>query len=158
MTTMTPPTGHATSPAAPSDGWMRNALCRQVDSSLFFPEGRGGSVVMQTAQAKQVCNLCPVKSACLEWAVDTGQSSGVWGGMSEDERRPLLRAREDQRRSSYDRCIDEQAYIEERAAQGASHVTIADELNVCRVALGRAWRFFQAERQQAASAEAVNAA
>ena len=156
MTTTTRPTGRVTTPAAPSDDWMRDALCRQVDSALFFPEGRGGSVVMQTEQAKQVCNLCPAKAACLAWALDTGQPSGVWGGLSEDERLPMLRARAN-RQSSYDRCIDEQAYIEERAAQGASHVMIAAELNVCRVALGRAWRFFQAEREQTAATEAVNA-
>lgn len=155
---MTTATRRPTTNATPSDTWMRTALCRQIDSALFFPEGRGGAVVMQTEQAKQVCNLCPVKTACLEWAVETGQSAGVWGGLSEDERLPLLRARADQRKSSYDRCIDEQAYIEARAAEGASHVTIAAELNVCRVSLGRAWRFFQAQRRQAAAVQAVDAA
>lgn len=156
MTTMTPPTRRPTTSAAPSDAWMRDALCRQVDSALFFPEGRGGSVVMQTEQAKQVCNLCPVKAACLAWALDTGQSSGVWGGMSEDERRAALRERDDQRKSSYARCIDEQEYIEQRLAEGASHRQIAEELGLAYSSVGKAVRFFEAER--AANAEEVNAA
>ena len=155
---MTATTRRPTTPATASDAWMEHGLCRQVDPALFFPEGRGMAVVLQTEQAKQVCNRCPVRAACLEWAVDTGQSSGVWGGLSEDERLPLLRARAQQRHSGYARCIDEQAYIEERVADGASHGAIAEELNVCRTAVGRAWRFFESERQHTQTAEAVNAA
>ncbi len=49
--------------------------------------------LLQIAEAKAVCERCPVISECLTWALETGQDAGVWGGMSEDERRSLKRRR-----------------------------------------------------------------
>lgn len=154
---MTATTRRPTTNASPSTSWMPYGLCRQVDADLFFPEGRGTSITTQTDHAKTVCNRCPVKSRCLDWAVETGQSSGVWGGLSEDERRPLLRERAAQRQSGYSRCIEQQEFIEQRVAEGASHREIGDELGVCHTSVGRAWRFFQSERQVSQS-EQVKAA
>lgn len=71
--------------------WRHSALCRDEDPELFFPVGTNGPALLQIEQAKTVCGRCPVQSACLEWAFESGQDAGVWGGMSEDERRAFKR-------------------------------------------------------------------
>jgi WhiB family redox-sensing transcriptional regulator len=71
--------------------WRHRALCRDEDPELFFPIGTTGPAVVQIEQAKAVCRRCPVMQSCLEWALSSGQDSGVWGGLSEDERRALKR-------------------------------------------------------------------
>jgi len=73
--------------------WVGRARCKDEDPELFFPTGTTGSSTLQTEMAKAVCGLCEVRPECLEWALATGQDSGVWGGQSEDERRALRRAR-----------------------------------------------------------------
>ncbi|MDD7384118.1 MAG: WhiB family transcriptional regulator [Actinomycetaceae bacterium] len=73
--------------------WRSRAACLTEDPELFFPIGNSGSALTQIEEAKRVCARCQVSSACLEWAMDNGQDSGVWGGMSEDERRSLKRRR-----------------------------------------------------------------
>lgn len=71
--------------------WRHRAACRDEDPELFFPIGTTGPAEFQTDQAKAVCRRCPVVEDCLSWAMETGQDSGVWGGLSEDERRALKR-------------------------------------------------------------------
>jgi WhiB family redox-sensing transcriptional regulator len=71
--------------------WRHVAACREVDPELFFPIGNSGPALLQIEEAKQVCRRCAVIEECLRWAIDTGQDAGVWGGMSEDERRALKR-------------------------------------------------------------------
>lgn len=71
--------------------WRHTAICRDEDPELFFPIGTTGPAATQVAQAKIVCQRCPAVEPCLEWALDTGQDAGVWGGASEDERRALMR-------------------------------------------------------------------
>jgi len=71
--------------------WRHIAACREVDPELFFPIGNSGPALLQIEEAKQVCRRCPAIDECLRWAIDTGQDAGVWGGMSEDERRALKR-------------------------------------------------------------------
>ncbi len=71
--------------------WRHRAACREEDPELFFPIGTTGPAFHQTEQAKAVCRRCDVTDACLAWAMETGQDSGVWGGLSEDERRTLKR-------------------------------------------------------------------
>ena len=71
--------------------WRHRAACRDVDPELFFPIGNTGPALMQIEEAKQVCHACPVSDPCLKWALDSGQDAGVWGGLSEDERRALKR-------------------------------------------------------------------
>ena len=148
---MSTTTRHATTGAAPD--WTY-ALCAQTDPALFFPEGVGARIVQLTEQAKRICDRCPIRSACLEWAVETGQTAGVWGGLDEKERRVMLRLRTD-RSDAYERCIAEQEYIEQRAAQGASHRLIGDELGVGHSTVGKAWRFFEAERESERAAAAA---
>ena len=75
-------------------GLQSRANCMGVDPDLFFPE-RGAS----TREAKEVCRGCVVKDDCLEYALDNGEKFGIWGGMSERERRRLRRARAIERRA-----------------------------------------------------------
>lgn len=78
---------------ADPNGWAARAACRHADPDLFFPVAPAGPSARQVAQAKEVCAHCPVRRPCLEFAVDTGQGFGVWGGASEDERR-VMRSRQ----------------------------------------------------------------
>lgn len=71
--------------------FRHRAICKDEDPELFFPVGNTGPALTQIAEAKTVCRRCPVVSDCLTWALDSGQDAGVWGAMSEDERRVLKR-------------------------------------------------------------------
>ena len=71
---------------------LLRAACRDEDPELFFPVGKTGPALLQIEDAKAVCRRCEVVDACLRWALETGQDDGVWGGMSEDERRSMRRA------------------------------------------------------------------
>jgi|JI10StandDraft_1071094.scaffolds.fasta_scaffold170682_3 WhiB family redox-sensing transcriptional regulator len=71
--------------------WRRDAICRDTDPDLFFPVGTTGYALVQIDRAKQVCGECPVQHDCLEYALETNQDSGIWGGTSEEERRNLRR-------------------------------------------------------------------
>ena len=88
-----------TSPAMAADGrldlsllfaaphgadWMDEALCAQTDPESFYPE-KGGS----TREAKKTCERCLVRAECLDWALATDERFGIWGGLSERERRRL---------------------------------------------------------------------
>ncbi|MCT4351522.1 WhiB family transcriptional regulator [Streptomyces sp. Je 1-79] len=73
-------------------GWRESAACQNVDPDLFFPVGTGAPALIQAEEAKEVCRECPVRQACLDWAMDDSrQLSGVWGGLREDERQSLKR-------------------------------------------------------------------
>ena len=71
--------------------WRHRAACLEEDPELFFPVGNTGPSLLQIEEAKAVCRRCDVVETCLRWALDTGQDAGVWGGLSEDERRALKR-------------------------------------------------------------------
>ena len=71
--------------------WRHQSACRDEDPELFFPVGNTGPAITQIEEAKKVCNRCIVKEPCLAWALESGQDAGVWGGLSEDERRALKR-------------------------------------------------------------------
>jgi WhiB family redox-sensing transcriptional regulator len=71
--------------------WRHHAACLGEDPELFFPIGNTGPALLQIRDAKAVCNRCPVIIDCGRWAYETSQDTGVWGGMSEDERRALKR-------------------------------------------------------------------
>ena len=66
--------------------WQDQALCAQTDPEAFFPE-KGGS----TREAKRICVGCEVKQECLEYALMQDERFGIWGGLSERERRRLKR-------------------------------------------------------------------
>jgi len=68
--------------------WQDGANCRGVDTDMFFPE-RGAS----HREAKAVCRGCTVREDCLEYALVNGEKFGVWGGLSERERRRIRRKR-----------------------------------------------------------------
>ncbi|WP_226368242.1 WhiB family transcriptional regulator [Pseudonocardia sp. ICBG162] len=67
--------------------WQERALCAQTDPEAFFPE-KGGS----TREAKRICSGCEVRAECLEYALAQDERFGIWGGLSERERRRLRRA------------------------------------------------------------------
>ena len=64
--------------------WQERALCAQTDPEAFFPE-KGGS----TREAKRICLGCEVRAECLEYALANDERFGIWGGLSERERRKL---------------------------------------------------------------------
>ena len=66
--------------------WQERALCAQTDPEAFFPE-KGGS----TREAKKVCTQCEVRAECLDYALANDERFGIWGGLSERERRKLKR-------------------------------------------------------------------
>jgi WhiB family transcriptional regulator, redox-sensing transcriptional regulator len=74
--------------------WQRQANCMGVDPDLFFPE-RGAS----TREAKEVCRGCVVREDCLEYALVNAEKFGIWGGLSERERRKIRRRRALERRA-----------------------------------------------------------
>jgi WhiB family transcriptional regulator, redox-sensing transcriptional regulator len=76
------------------NGWQDRANCLGVDPDLFFPE-RGAS----TREAKEVCRGCVVRAECLEFALQNGERFGIWGGLSERERRRIRRQRAQAARS-----------------------------------------------------------
>jgi len=73
--------------------WIERAHCIGEDPELFFPVGTSGPALEQTERAKAVCRACPVIDTCLAWSLDTCQDAGVWGGLDEEERREIRRAR-----------------------------------------------------------------
>lgn len=64
--------------------WQADSLCAQTDPEAFFPE-KGGS----TRDAKRICSQCEVRAQCLEYALENDERFGIWGGLSERERRRL---------------------------------------------------------------------
>ncbi len=80
--------------------WRSKAACLDKDPELFFPVGNTGPALLQIEEAKAVCRSCEVVDTCLKWAMESGQDSGVWGGMSEDERRAMKRRAARARRAS----------------------------------------------------------
>ena len=78
--------------------WRAQAACRYTDANLFFPAGSNGAAVHQIEAAKAVCGSCLVADACLQFALETNQEAGIWGGRDEDERRGLRRVWRENRR------------------------------------------------------------
>ena len=73
--------------------WWSLAACQSADPDLFFPISGSGPALGQVARAKAVCAACRVRGDCLRYALGAGPLQGVWGGLTEEERR-LLRQRE----------------------------------------------------------------
>lgn len=72
--------------------WQEAGACREMDTELFFhPEGERGSTRRRRAEnAKAICATCPVMQQCREYALSIQEPYGIWGGMSEEERREYL--------------------------------------------------------------------
>lgn len=71
--------------------WRSKAACRDKDPELFFHVGNTSAAYQQVEEAKTVCNNCSVVKDCLKCAIEHNEDYGVWGGLSEDERRSLKR-------------------------------------------------------------------
>jgi WhiB family transcriptional regulator, redox-sensing transcriptional regulator len=85
-----PSTPEWPAPGAADEAWRLDALCAETDPEAFFPE-KGGS----TREAKRVCTGCAVRAECLEFALANDERFGIWGGLSERERRRLRLQRRD---------------------------------------------------------------
>lgn len=79
------------SPQALHADWLEGAACDGMDPELFFPS-KGPTAPQQVREAKAVCATCPVRLACLEYALSVPEHWGVWGGTTEKERQ-RIRAR-----------------------------------------------------------------
>ena len=79
----------------PDAGWRESAACSGVDSDTFFPASEEESA---TKAAKRICSECPVRDTCLQYALSTNQTSGVWGGLDAGERRRMRRRLRDRER------------------------------------------------------------
>lgn len=78
-----------TEPDAAGSFWRGEAACLTEDPELFFPEGESERYAGQIALAVEICTGCPVRLDCLDYAVRTGQRTGIWGGMTSEQRRRL---------------------------------------------------------------------
>jgi WhiB family transcriptional regulator, redox-sensing transcriptional regulator len=72
---------------------MDRGACRSAEAELFFPLSAAGPAVPQVAAAKAICQSCPVRAECLDYAMQTAQDHGIWGGTTEEERRLARRGR-----------------------------------------------------------------
>ncbi|HEX9854919.1 MAG TPA: WhiB family transcriptional regulator [Acidimicrobiia bacterium] len=79
----------------PDGSWRDHAACAGSDTDLFFPIGEDDEAA---APAKAVCAICPVREDCLQYALATNQTDGIWGGMTGAERRRLRRRLRDRER------------------------------------------------------------
>ena len=68
--------------------WRAHAECRGTDPNTFVPEGRGNGLRLYL-EARQICDRCPVKTACLDHALSNGEDMGMWGGLTPNERREI---------------------------------------------------------------------
>jgi WhiB family redox-sensing transcriptional regulator len=84
------------------DEWQEQALCRDYDNIIFFGDEGESELEKQgrEARAKAICKTCPVLEPCLEFAMETNQKYGIWGGLTAKERASLKRRRARARRAS----------------------------------------------------------
>ncbi|WP_079044275.1 WhiB family transcriptional regulator [Streptomyces anulatus] len=75
--------------------WRLSALCANpvFDPEMWHPKGTDARSVADANQAQRICRLCPVQEKCLRWSLDNHQDQGVWGGLTEQERRRIHRRR-----------------------------------------------------------------
>jgi WhiB family redox-sensing transcriptional regulator len=90
-TTMSTSTAAARLARGRRPDWRDHAACRDADPELFFPDGDARAARAQVKTAKLICRGCPVRATCLTWALASGQQHGIWGGLTEDQRRGLNR-------------------------------------------------------------------
>jgi WhiB family transcriptional regulator, redox-sensing transcriptional regulator len=73
------------------EDWWRAAACRSADPELFFPIAPTAASGSDIRRAKQICASCPVSSPCLSYALARRQEQGIWGGLTDEERRSVDR-------------------------------------------------------------------
>lgn len=143
----------ATTPRDPR--WSQQAKCGQRDPELFFPVGQSKQAQKQADSAKAVCTTCPVRAACLEWAVETGQQFGVLGGLTQEERWALIKVTPRSQGQAMDRCVEAREQILEWRKKGVSLLRIANELNVDRSVVRAALQRFARDDQRQQDLEAA---
>ena len=72
--------------------WRGRSACRDSDPDVFFPIGSTGGAVEQIETARRICTACTVREECLEFALATNQEAGIWGGVTEEDRRKLRKS------------------------------------------------------------------
>lgn len=75
-----------------AENWRKGALCRDSNADLFFPIGSTGQALEMIEAAREICNQCPAKDPCLEFALQTNQEAGIWGASTEEERRMIRKS------------------------------------------------------------------
>lgn len=79
----------------PGEAWRQLAACRKMDPALFYPDNISGpdkkTRNLYPPEAKAACNRCPVRKACLDFAVNNGEKYGLWGGKTPTERKRMTR-------------------------------------------------------------------
>lgn len=166
MTARTLPIGRTSTSAvstAETIDWRFRGACRDQEPDLFWPIGESAAARQQVEEAKEVCEWCPVRRECLDWALEARQDFGVWGGMSERERRVLHRRKAKaygaHQVSAVDQIVTERLDLFQAAVgQGLDEAGIARELstNVQTVKNVLA-RLVEEEQQLDAASEAVAA-
>ena len=112
---------------AAQDDWRRNAACTSHHPELFFPIGNSGPALAQLERAREICRSCPVRLACLEWAIVVGADDGIWGGLSEQERQSLRRRQRSGRPTAKDRSAVTSEAV--RTARTASRLRTANAVS-----------------------------
>ena len=82
--------------AVPTTDWQQYGSCRTTDATVFFPPAHfehKPERLAREAEAKAICAQCPVRLTCLDWALETREPHGVWGGYAESERKQMLTRR-----------------------------------------------------------------
>ena len=104
--------------------WQHKSACTSHDPELFFPIGSASPALAQLERARQICRSRPVQTRCLQWAISIGADDGIWGGLSEEERRSLRR----RQRSGRNRATDQRTPLppDVLAAQTASRQRTAN--------------------------------
>lgn len=136
--------------SAPRDPrWSRHAQCQYTDPEVFFPQGQSRAARNQAAEAKAVCMTCPVRTACLEWAVETQEPYGVLGGLTQEERWGLIKVTPRGPGQAMDRCDETREQIIAWRKANVSLRTIADRLNVHKsVVQAAVQRFARDDKRQ----------
>lgn len=114
--------------------WKASAECADLPTDLFFPD-TGGQSVPDVAAAKTVCERCPVRQECLDYAVDRGERWGIWGGLTYTERRTVRRKRFGNRDTP--EIVKGRSTAVRLAAYGADRQAIAEHLGVSATTVDR---------------------
>lgn len=113
--------------------WMQEGLCAQTDPEMFFPE-KGGT----TRNAKKVCASCDVVKECLAYAMRGEERFGIWGGLSERERRKLRR-QDVPKSGGATRTKREERVLRQMVAADSTNVDIAERLGITAATVAN-WR------------------
>lgn len=127
------------------EDWREQGVCAQTDPEVFFPE-KGGS----TKEAKAMCVGCEVKAECLDWAMANNERFGIWGGLSERERRRLRKPEAAPRPTTIRSRHKVHAEIRRLLEEGLSNPVIAERTKVAIRTVERRRKVFQEQNEEAA--------